>query len=237
MFILSFQARIDLQPDFNSVIGLAISQMLMSRRRLIPDWAPKDATIYLRSATSATGFVEVKTRLDWAIFKRNFYAAVRIQVVFSARTDTIPLQVVAFGSHFLKRMHSSASYLIVDHPELSPLWFGVLRSDVQSLGIPLAHAQELIRWDPQYGFPLLHNYIVTEGSIVVRDSTFFNIPRWTLFICSSNGLLMLRPFNSLLTPSGKPHPPRVFSCKSIVSRVTALGPGPLPFLTTHFWQH
>ena len=237
MFILSFQARIDLQPNFNSVIGLAITQMLISQRRLIPDWVPEDATIYLRSATSETGFIEVKTRLDRAIFKRNFYAAVRIQVVFSARTNTIPLQVAAFGSHFLKRMHSSASYLVVDHPELSPPWFGVLRSDLQSLGIPLSRVQELVRWDPRYGFPLLHNYTVTEGSIVVRDSTFLYIPRWTLFICSSNGLPMLRSFNSLLTPSGEPHPLRVFSCKNIGSRVTALGSGPLPFLTMHFWPH
>ena len=61
MFILSFQAQIDLQPDFNSVIGLAITQMLISRRRLIPDWVPEDTTIYLRSAMSETGFVKVKT--------------------------------------------------------------------------------------------------------------------------------------------------------------------------------
>ena len=37
-------------------------------------------------------------------------------------------------------------------------------------------AQELTTWDPWYGFPLLHNYTITMGSIVVHDQHFLMIP-------------------------------------------------------------
>ena len=82
MFIWSFQAWIDLHPDFNSTTNLAITHMLASWRRLTPNWEPEDETIYLWSATSETGFVKVRTRLDQVEFKKNFYAAVRIEVCF-----------------------------------------------------------------------------------------------------------------------------------------------------------
>lgn len=43
----SFQARIDLQVNLNSVVGMAVTQMLVSQRKLLPNWAPEDQTIRL----------------------------------------------------------------------------------------------------------------------------------------------------------------------------------------------
>lgn len=66
-------------------------------------------------------------------------------------------------------MHAltATRYLLVHHPELSPPWHGILGSVAQdSCGIPANRARELVGWDFRYGFPLLHNYAITEGAII-----------------------------------------------------------------------
>ena len=73
-----------------------------------------------------------------------------------------------------------AQYLVVDHPELSPLWRGILRSWNHQDGIAVQHAQVLVRWDPHYGFPLLHNYILTSDIIVVCYPFFMILLVYTL---------------------------------------------------------
>lgn len=50
MFTWSYQARIELLPDFNSIVGIAIARFLAFRRKLLPNWAPEDHPIQLRSS-------------------------------------------------------------------------------------------------------------------------------------------------------------------------------------------
>lgn len=80
----------------------------------------------------------------------------------------LSIQVAAVGAHFLEHAFKTVKYLVVDHPELSPPWRGILRSWNHQDGIEVHLAQVLVRWDPRYGFPLLHNYMLTLDAIIVR---------------------------------------------------------------------
>lgn len=70
-------------------------------------------------------------------------------------------------------MHAfpATRYLLINHVEASPRWDGLLGSLIQdkfSLSLNCAH--KLIGWDSCYGFPLLHNYQISEGIIMVCGS-------------------------------------------------------------------
>ncbi|KAF9230747.1 hypothetical protein BU15DRAFT_83247 [Melanogaster broomeanus] len=149
IFIWSHIARIELQPDFDAIIELSFAHLLAHRRTLVPNWAPEDEVIYLRSG-SQLGHIQMNTRLSDNAFKSSFYAA-----------------VTACGSHFLRHAHKAVRYLSIDHPELCPPWCGLLRSRDQANGIPVRLAQQFVRWDPRYGFPFLHKYKISEGFIEV----------------------------------------------------------------------
>ena len=82
MFVWSFLAQIDLDPDFASVVKIVVAQMLASRRRLQSTWAPENEQIKLRSAQSLSGTNNVPTKLSDAKFKKSFNTAVRIKFVF-----------------------------------------------------------------------------------------------------------------------------------------------------------
>ena len=67
-------------------------------------------------------------------------------------------------------MHAftATRYLLVDHPLASPPWEGLLGSLAQDeSSLSPNSARELISWDYRYGFPLLHNYQITDGIITV----------------------------------------------------------------------
>ena len=80
MFIWSFLARINPEPDLDSVVDIAIAQMLASRRKLQPNWAPENQNIRLRCAQSLSGVEDVPTQMSNATFKKAFYTAVRIKL-------------------------------------------------------------------------------------------------------------------------------------------------------------
>ncbi|KIM50864.1 hypothetical protein SCLCIDRAFT_33928 [Scleroderma citrinum Foug A] len=149
MFMWLYQACIELQPDIDSIVGIAISQFLACRCKQLPNWAPEDHPIQLWSE-SESGFVIVQTQLNEGLFRKKFYAT-----------------VTAVRAYFLEHAFKAAQYIVVDHPELNPPWSGILRSWDQWDGIAVHHAQVLVRWDPHYGFPLLHKYILSSDIIAV----------------------------------------------------------------------
>jgi len=58
MFTWSYQARIELLPNFSSIVGIVITHSLASRHKLLPDWAPEDHPIQLQSLEGKLGHVE-----------------------------------------------------------------------------------------------------------------------------------------------------------------------------------
>jgi len=172
MFTWSYQARIELLPDFSSIVGIAITHFLASQRKLLPDWAPEDHPIQLQSSESE--FIAVQTWWNEGPFRKKFYATVRIIFRRLHVLIHISIQVAAVGAHFLEHAFKTAQYLVVDHPELNPPWRGILCSWDHHDGIEVHTAQVLVRWDPRYGFPLLHNYMFTSDTIVVCYSFFFH---------------------------------------------------------------
>ena len=97
-------------------------------------------------------------------FKRKFYAAVSIIFHLHALIH-YSIQVSTTGAHFVGHTFNAAQYVIVDQPELA--WRGILRSWEKNIGILRQHAQMLVKWDPHYGFLLLHNYTFTSNAITV----------------------------------------------------------------------
>ena len=77
------------------------------------------------------------------------------------------------GVYFLEHVFKAAQYIMIDHSELNPLWSGIICSWDQQDGIAVHHAQVLVRWDPHYGFPLLHKYILISDIIAVRYSFYY----------------------------------------------------------------
>lgn len=58
-------------------------------------------------------------------------------------------------------------HLVVDQPEWIPPLHGILRSFGEDRDKP--RAQVLSRWDPRYGFPLLHEYVLGSDGTTVSD--------------------------------------------------------------------
>ncbi|KAF8833676.1 hypothetical protein BDN67DRAFT_985870, partial [Paxillus ammoniavirescens] len=127
MFTWSHIARIELQPDFDTVIKLSFTHLLAHHRAVVPNWAPEDDIIYLWSG-SELGHTKMNTRLNNSTFKSTFYTA-----------------VTTCGSYFLHHAHKAD----------------------QASSIPVHLAQQLVRWDPQYRFPFLHKYQISDGFIKV----------------------------------------------------------------------
>jgi len=113
MFTWSYQARIELLPDFSSIVGIAITHFLASRRKLLPDWVPEDHPIQLQSSEGE--FIAVQTRWNEGPFRKKFYATVRIVFCHLHVLIHISIQVAAVRAHFLEHAFKTAQYLMVDH--------------------------------------------------------------------------------------------------------------------------
>ncbi|KIM61786.1 hypothetical protein SCLCIDRAFT_9346 [Scleroderma citrinum Foug A] len=151
----------------NEGTGISMPQYSTMYLKELPNWAPEDHPIQLWSE-SKSELVIVQTQLDDGMFRKKFYA-----------------KVTTIRAYFLEHAFKAVQYIVIDHLELNPPWSGIICSWDQQDGIVVHHTQVLVRWDPRYGFPLTHKYILKSDIIASGASP----PKSDSNICAKDAWL------------------------------------------------